>query len=90
LSLNAIKRAPTAIGLAAVIWFLPVIAIITPGTLSVDVKSGHVVHSREFGIDGPAVLDNKTFSLSDGGNVRNTMPSQHVEKVARRVMDGAM
>lgn len=50
LSVNAIRCAPTAIGLAVFIWILPVIAIINSGTLSADVESGHSMHSGECNI----------------------------------------
>lgn len=62
LSLNAIRCAPTAIGLAAFIWILPVIAIITPGTLSADVESGHSVHSGEC-----SIICGEARSSSHGG-----------------------
>ncbi len=50
LSVNAMRCAPTTIGLAAFIWILPVIAIIKPGTLSTDVERGHSMHSGECNI----------------------------------------
>lgn len=66
LSLDALKTAPTAILLAVVMWLLPVVTVITPGTLSVVVNSDRFTHSTtcqvptfgEGGFDGAKLLEN--------------------------------
>lgn len=45
LSFDALKTAPTAVMLAVVMWLLPVVTVITPGTLSVVVDSDRLLRS---------------------------------------------